>query len=104
MNLPNPNLPHVPVQLQSEQADEARMPILSQYVHILRRRQWLVIAIVGLAIMAALVATLLITPKYTAITRLEISREQKNVTNVQGIESEQVGRDLEFYQTQYSLL
>jgi succinoglycan biosynthesis transport protein ExoP len=105
MNHPNPTLPQFPAPLASEGAsEEGRMPLISQYLHILRRRQWYVIAIVGLSIMAALVATLLMTPKYTATTRIEISREQKNVTNVQGVESEQVGRDLEFYQTQYSLL
>lgn len=88
----------------AERPDEASTPLLLRYLHILQRRKWLVIAMIGLALMAALVGTLLVTPKYTAEARIEISREQKNVTNVEGVESEQVGRDLEFYQTQYALL
>ena len=104
MNIIHAPMAPLPAQLVVDQPDDAATPLLVQYLHILRRRRWLVISILGLAVMAALVATLLITPKYTAESRIEISREQKNVTNVQGVESEQVGRDLEFYQTQYSLL
>jgi polysaccharide biosynthesis transport protein len=83
---------------------ENAKPLFVQYLHILQRRKWLILAVVSAAVLAALVATLLMRPVYTASTRIEISREQKNVTNVAGVESEQVGRDLEFYQTQYSLL
>lgn len=104
MNASEATLPQLSVPIGTEQPDQAGMPLLAQYLHIIRRRKWLILAILGLSIMAAFVVTLLVTPKYTATTRIEISREQKNVTNVQGVESEQVGRDLEFYQTQYSLL
>lgn len=104
MNAPTPEIAQLTTRIVSDQPARKGTPLLVQYLHIARRRKWLILAIVGLAVMGALVATLLMTPKYTATTRLEISREQKNVTNVQGVESEQVGRDLEFYQTQYSLL
>jgi len=104
MNAPDATLAQITARLGPEQGQDTRTPLIVQYLHIARRRKWLILAIVGLSLMAALVATLLMTPKYTAETRIEISREQKNVTNVQGVESEQVGRDLEFYQTQYSLL
>src|SRR5688572_2510006 len=108
MNLPHAPMPHVSAQLLAErpaqEPDEAGTPLLVRYLHILQRRKWLVIAVLGLTLMAALVGTLLITPKYTAEARIEISREQKNVTNVEGVESELVGRDLEFYQTHYALL
>ena len=60
--------------------------------------------IIASSLIAGLVATLLMTPKYTAKARIEISREQKNITKVDGLESPSAGRDLEFYQTQYSLL
>ncbi len=79
-------------------------PLLIEYLHILRRRKWWIVGVMGLALMLALVATLLMRPVYTATTQVEVSREQKNITNVRGVESEQAGRDLEFYQTQYSLL
>jgi polysaccharide biosynthesis transport protein len=104
MNASEATLSQLSVPINMEQPDQAGMPLLAQYLHIVRRRKWLILAILGLSIMAAFVFTLLVTPQYTATTRVEISREQKNVTNVQGVESEQVGRDLEFYQTQYSLL
>jgi polysaccharide biosynthesis transport protein len=104
MNASEATLPNLSVPIGAEQPGQAGMPLFAQYLNIVRRRKWLIIAILGLSIMAAFVVTLLVTPKYTAATRIEISREQKNVTNVRGVESEQVGRDLEFYQTQYSLL
>lgn len=105
MNASEATLPNnLSVPVGAEQPGQAGMPLFAQYLNIVRRRKWLIIAILGLSIMAAFVVTLLVTPKYTAATRIEISREQKNVTNVRGVESEQVGRDLEFYQTQYSLL
>ena len=44
------------------------------------------------------------TPQYTAETRLEISREEPNITSVEGLETQQAGQDDEFYQTQYSNL
>lgn len=79
-------------------------PLVIEYLHIIKRRKWWIISMIGLALLLAMVATLLMRPVYTATTQIEVSREQKNITNVQGVDSEQVGRDLEFYQTQYSLL
>ncbi|HEU5068305.1 MAG TPA: polysaccharide biosynthesis tyrosine autokinase [Sphingomicrobium sp.] len=104
MNISDVTLTQLSPRQLSGSPEEAGTPLVLQYLNILQRRKWVIISVIGLAVMAALVATLLATPKYTAKTRIEISREQKNVTNVEGVESEQVGRDLEFYQTQYSLL
>ena len=64
----------------------------------------MIAGIILAALVLGLIATLLATPQYTAASRIEISRDQKKVTNVQGIEAADAGRDLEFYQTQYSLL
>ncbi|HEV2568142.1 GumC family protein [Sphingomonas sp.] len=104
MNITDGALAQLTSRIATEKPEEAGTPLVVQYLHLLQRRKWVIIAVLGLSLMAALVVTLLTTPKYTATTRIEISREQKNVTNVEGIESDQVGRDLEFYQTQYSLL
>lgn len=79
-------------------------PIIVEYLYLVRKRLGLILAVIAAAFMIALVATLLMRPVYTATAQIEVSRDQKNVTNVQGVESEAVGRDLEFYQTQYSLL
>ena len=79
-------------------------PLLLQYWHAVLRHKIAIAIIVILCLLAGVVATLLMTPYYTATSRIEISREQENVTNVKGLEADTVGQNLEFYQTQYSLL
>jgi capsular exopolysaccharide synthesis family protein len=79
-------------------------PLVVEYLHILKRRKWWIAGVIGSALLLAMVVTLFMRPVYTATTQVEVSRDQKNVTNVQGVDSGQSGRDLEFYQTQYSLL
>lgn len=79
-------------------------PLLLQYWHTLRRRRWTIAGIVVAALAAGLAITLLTPPQYTARAQIEISRQQKNITKVEGVEDQQAGRDLEFYATQYSLL
>ena len=96
----------------SASADEAQdtdqnnlaPPILLQYWQVVLRWKWVIVSIVMATSVIGVVATLLITPQYTAKSRIEISREQKNVTNVEGLESADAARNLEFYQTQYNLL
>lgn len=79
-------------------------PVIVQYWQTAVRWRLLIAGIIGGCLAIGLIATLLMAPLYTARTELEISREQKNVTNVEGLVSEQSGRDLEFYATQYALL
>jgi succinoglycan biosynthesis transport protein ExoP len=79
-------------------------PLLVQYWHIVQRFKWVIIGVIFGTLVLGLVVTLLMTPRYTSTTRIEISRDQKNITKVGGLESPESGRDLEFYQTQYSLL
>src|SRR6187401_1712122 len=105
-------LQYAPTPMRSERdavhddAEGMRMapPMIMQYFRLLQRWKWVIAAIIAASLIAGLVITLLMTPQYTAVARVEISREQKNVTNVQGLESEESNRDLEFYQTQYALL
>ncbi|MGB3711530.1 MAG: polysaccharide biosynthesis tyrosine autokinase [Erythrobacter sp.] len=93
-----------PVALDGEDGREIQQPILLQYWNSLVRWKWVVIGIVVAALATGLIATLLMTPQYTAETRLEISREEPNITSVEGLENAQTGQDDEFYQTQYSNL
>lgn len=79
-------------------------PILLQYWQIALRWRWVIGGIIAGALILGLVLTLLMSPRYTARAQIEISREQKNVTSVEGLESSDSGRDLEFYATQYALL
>ncbi len=79
-------------------------PILVQYWHKVVHWRWPIIGIISACLLGGLVITLLTPFRYTAQSEIEISREQKQITNVQGVESQQAGRDLEFYATQYALL
>ena len=84
---------------------EQRPPLLRQYLSIARRRKWIIIGAIAGALLLGLIATLLMTPMYTASATLEIQRETRNFTRVEGAENNQrESVDLEFYQTQYGLL
>jgi polysaccharide biosynthesis transport protein len=82
----------------------AQVPMVLRYFQIALRRRWLIASIIAGSMIVALITTLLLTPQYTSLARLEIRRDQQNITNTQGLESEKAGEDLEFYQTQYALL
>lgn len=79
-------------------------PILLQYWNALLRWRWVVGGIILAAFTIGLVWTLLTPPRYTARAEIEIAREQKQITNVQGLDSASAGQDLEFYATQYALV
>lgn len=89
----------------NERANEsfAVPPVLLQYWQAAIRWRWVIAGIIAAAVAVGLIVTLLTAPRFTARSQIEISREQKNVTNVEGIDPQQ-GRDLEFYATQHSLL
>lgn len=80
---------------------------LANYLSVLRRRKWIILAAIVAALLAGLAVTLLMTPKFTAEATLEIQRESRNFTQVQGAsdsEQQQSSADMEFYETQYGLL
>jgi capsular exopolysaccharide synthesis family protein len=88
----------------TEQTTHLAPPLLLQYWQLVLRWKWPILGVILGALIVGIILTLLTTPKYTAASRIEISREQKNVTKVASLDSPDAGRDLEFYQTQYSLL
>jgi len=79
-------------------------PLMREYLGILERRKWVILAILALSVVIGLVVTLMMTPQYTAASRIEISRQQQRVTNVEGLERGDRTFDQEFYDTQYELL
>ncbi|RYF10709.1 MAG: exopolysaccharide biosynthesis protein, partial [Oxalobacteraceae bacterium] len=81
-----------------------RMPILRQYLRIAMRWRYVIIGATIACALLGLIVTLLMTPKYTASTTIEISRESDQVTDLKGVERETSAADQEFYQTQYGLL
>jgi capsular exopolysaccharide synthesis family protein len=81
-----------------------RLPILRQYLRIALRWRYVILGSTVAFLLAGLIATLLMTPKYTAQATIEISREANKVTDFQGVDREASVADQEFYQTQYGLL
>lgn len=83
---------------------EEKRSLFLRYLHIIVRRKWVLVSSVVIAAIVGLLVTLLMTPKYTAETKLEIKRESDRIVNVQGVEPEEASVDLEFYETQWGLL
>lgn len=54
------------------------------------RWRYVILGVAGVCALLGLIATLLMTPKYTAVASIEISREADQVTNFQGVEREAV--------------
>jgi succinoglycan biosynthesis transport protein ExoP len=81
-----------------------RLPIIRQYLRIALRWRYVIIGIVAACFLLGLIGTLLMTPKYTATSTVEISRESDKVTDFQSVQRDAGSADQEFYQTQYGLL
>jgi len=79
-------------------------PLLRRYLRIAVRWRYVMLGIMVACILLGLIVTFLMTPKFTATTTVEISRESDRVTDIQGVEREAGAADQEFYQTQYGLL
>lgn len=90
-------------QLDTEMGNNTT-PVLRQYLRIAMRWRYVIIGALAACILTALIVTLLMTPKYTASSTIEISRESDRVTKFQGVEQDASIADQEFYQTQYGLL
>lgn len=88
----------------AERAPSIAPPMLLQNWQVVLRWKWLIVSILVASLLLGIIVTLLMEPKYTAAARIEISREQKNITKVEGVDPTDAKQDLEFYQTQYSLL
>lgn len=97
-------------QIDSVQADPYddvahETPILVQYWQAMLRHKIAIAIILAACIALGIIVTLLMTPYYTSTSTVEINRQQDKVTNVEGLTgSDGASQNLEFYQTQYSLL
>lgn len=85
-------------------ANPDRIPLPRQYLRIVMRWRWVIGGIIAACLVIGLIATLLATPKYTASSLVEISRETNSITETDGAKRETGANDQEFYQTQYGLL
>lgn len=77
---------------------------LGRYATIVRRRKWVILAILLAAILGALAFTFVTTPLYRAQTTLQIQREASRVVKDNDLEPQSAVSGTEFYQTQYGLL
>ncbi len=84
--------------------DGEALPLLRQYQRIAMRWRYVILGVIATCVLLGLIVTLLMTPKYTAVSTVEISRDSSKVTDFQGVERETSVADQEFYQTQYGLL
>ncbi|MDH4743000.1 polysaccharide biosynthesis tyrosine autokinase [Sphingomonas sp. CBMAI 2297] len=91
--------PSVGVQARGE-----RMPLLVSAWFTALRRKWIILPIVMGSLVLGLIVTMLATPKFTATTRVEISKAKANVTKVGELDEDSKITDITFYQTQYALL
>ena len=99
---PGNRVPFVPPAVGT--GDAERDSLVRQYLRIAKRWRYVILGAIIASLLLGLVATLLMTPQYTAATTIEISRESDKVTNFQGVQRDAAAADQEFYQTQYGLL
>lgn len=85
-------------------ADDQSVPLALEYVRIVMRRKLVIAGTLLAFLFLGVLITLLMTPKFTATTIVEIARESNKIVNLQGVEQEASDADQEFYQTQYGLL
>ncbi|MDQ0839846.1 GumC family protein [Sphingomonas faeni] len=107
MNVANPSLEYrtrPSEDLLSGASNEDNIPPIRRYIRIALRWRYVMIGSVVGCLLLGLVVTLLMKPKYTASSTIEISRESERVTKFQGVDREASEADQEFYQTQYGLL
>src|SRR3546814_14894933 len=67
--------PMVPAALLQAQSENSSPPILRQYLRIAMRWRYVILGAVAVCFLIGLIATLLMTPQYTASSTIEISRE-----------------------------
>ncbi len=84
--------------------DADGMSIIRQYLRVAMRWRYVILGIIAVCFLLSLLATLLMTPQYTASATIEISRDTSKVTDFKGVDRETAVEDQEFYQTQYGLL
>jgi capsular exopolysaccharide synthesis family protein len=77
---------------------------LTQYLQVLIRQRWIVLAIIAAGLLAAVFINATTVKLYRSSGSLEIAREAARVVNVDDSSPKAASGALEFYQTQYGLL
>jgi len=87
----------------SHDADDSGIDLL-EYWHIILKRRWTVLGMLGIVLAVVLVVTLLTPSIFRSSTTLQIERDTIQVVQVQGLMPVESVSDKDFYQTQYELL
>ncbi|MBW8842674.1 MAG: hypothetical protein JF608_12895, partial [Sphingomonadales bacterium] len=85
------------------QQQDAESP-LTQYLQILVRQRWIVLAIIAAGVLAAVFVNATTVKLYRSTGSMEIAREAARVVNTDDTQPRQAAAAQEFYQTQYGLL
>lgn len=86
---------------------EDREPVidLHKLYAAVRRNRWLILAVVAAALLLGLVATMLMTPKYTATASIQIDQESARILDSQDVQPAAAYQDADrFLQTQVDVL
>jgi uncharacterized protein involved in exopolysaccharide biosynthesis len=75
-----------------------------KYWHALIKYRWIALSIFVATLVVGIIATLLMTPIYTASTTLQIERQETKILDVGDMTPTEASTGDEFFQTQYGLL
>ena len=76
---------------------------LRDYLHVLRKRRWVIISIFMVMVLTVAVHTFTATPIYEASSRIVIEKENPNLVSIQEVMAvDSTGTD--YYQTQYKII
>jgi polysaccharide biosynthesis transport protein len=88
---------------ESIEVEEKGFDVL-KYLRIANKYRWLIAGIVLTTMLLATTITFLMQPIYRATVSIQIDRESMNIVKLDGVQPEEGGSGLDFYQTQYELL
>src|SRR5271157_5835448 len=82
-----------------------REPRLIDYLIIVKKHQWLIISFLLAVVTIVTITTFRMQPVYEATARIEIDRENSNLTNITGSDSDAIMEDMDNYiETQSKIL
>jgi capsular exopolysaccharide synthesis family protein len=76
---------------------------LQEYLHIIRKRIWLLLLIFVVTVTVVAIASYNATPIYSAIALLRIEKSTPSIVSIEDVYQADVGPD-EYYETQYKLI
>jgi len=85
-----------------EENSEEQQIDLREYLRVILKRKWTIIAAFAIVVITTMIQTYTTTPIYQASTRLIIEKENPKVVSIQEVLAVDAGAD--YYQTQYKII